>query len=83
MEEGGEGAVEARAAFEFVDSESTDGGIALGSHAYKTLFLDNDEEGSKINARSILRMRVEKQRSLGVKSGSNPKSNGTKLLING
>lgn len=84
LEEGGEGAVEARAPFEFVDSESTGVGTTLGSHAYRTLFLDNNEgEGSKIKARSILRTRVEKQRSLRAKSGSNPNSNGTRLLING
>lgn len=53
--------VEARALFEFVDSDSTGAQTPLAYHVYKTLFFgDKDGEGIMINPMSILRIRVEK-----------------------
>lgn len=55
--------MEADTLFEFVDSGSTNSETPLAHHFYRARFLDNkDGEGSNINLRSVLRMRVEKAR---------------------
>lgn len=48
--------------FEFVDFELTCGDTPLARHVYETLLSNSkDGEGSIINQRSILQMRVERE----------------------
>lgn len=57
--------VETRRPFEFMDSKSIGRETPLSDHVYKTLFMDNDDdEGSIIVSKSILRMRLQREEVL-------------------
>lgn len=72
--------------FEYLNSGSTGSEILLSGQGSRTLFQDNnDDEGSMIGPRSILRMRVETEEVPFpfVTSDSSRRHRGSKPLISG